>query len=317
MTNTGKFVISLDFELIWGIFDHFDIQNTAYFDNTINAVPKYLDLFEKFGIHATWATVGMLFNHNKEEWTANIPDILPCYENEKLDAYAYGKKNIKTDNERFFFAPHLIAEINAAPHQEIGTHTYSHYYCLENTQDIEAFRADLHMAKKLAEEKNILLQSLVFPRNQFNKGFLSVCKEIGLKTVRNNPNYWYWDTLKKENIAKKIFRSADAYLNLGRKSYTHSSIENLTGVLCQPASRFLRPVSSVSTLNKMRNQRILMEMEYAAKNGYIYHLWWHPHNFGNSPDLAFKLLIEILNKYQELRKSYNMQSLSMREVIIG
>ena len=61
----GTLVISLDFELIWGIFDHADIVNKKdYFDNTLKVIPKILDCFEKNGVKATWATVGMLFNEN-------------------------------------------------------------------------------------------------------------------------------------------------------------------------------------------------------------------------------------------------------------
>lgn len=38
----GTLVISLDFELIWGIFDHADIVNRKeYFDNTLQVIPKF------------------------------------------------------------------------------------------------------------------------------------------------------------------------------------------------------------------------------------------------------------------------------------
>jgi hypothetical protein len=65
---TGRFVISLDFELLWGVRDHAD--RDSYGKNVLgarNAVPKMLEIFAKNGISATWATVGFLFCESKEE----------------------------------------------------------------------------------------------------------------------------------------------------------------------------------------------------------------------------------------------------------
>ena len=59
---TGQFIISLDFELLWGVRDHAD--RDSYGQNVTGAraaVPRMLDLFERHGIAATWATVGFLF----------------------------------------------------------------------------------------------------------------------------------------------------------------------------------------------------------------------------------------------------------------
>lgn len=58
----GTFVVSLDFELWWGIRDA--IPLARYRDNLIGervAVEVLLERFTKRGIRATWATVGALF----------------------------------------------------------------------------------------------------------------------------------------------------------------------------------------------------------------------------------------------------------------
>jgi len=58
----GTFVISLDFELMWGVRD---LQTKeTYGANVLGArlaIPAMLALFEEFGLHVTWATVGLLF----------------------------------------------------------------------------------------------------------------------------------------------------------------------------------------------------------------------------------------------------------------
>jgi pyruvate-formate lyase len=55
-------------------------------------------------------------------------------------------------------------------------------------------------------------------------------------------------------------------------------------------------------------------MTYAAKNGEVYHLWWHPHNFGKNQDQNFKNLKEILDHFASLKNEYGMKSLNMNEV---
>lgn len=310
----GALVISLDFELVWGLFDHIEIKDkVTYFNNTLEAIPQILRLFDKNSIHATWATVGMLFNENWEEWHSNIPEIMPTYTRKEFDAYEYGKRHQELGLEKFFFAPHLIKSIQNVVGQEIGTHTYSHYYCLEKGQTKVQFEADIAQCVKIASKFDIELKSLVFPRNQFNKEYLEICLINQIETVRSNPNYWYWDTSKKETLAIKLARTGDAYLPLGRKSYTGESL-NASKVLCQPASRFLRPQNSIHFLNSTRLNRIKSEMIQAAKKGEIYHLWWHPHNFGVDVSGSIKTLEAIIETFKFCSETYGMESFTMKEL---
>ncbi|MCF6129898.1 polysaccharide deacetylase family protein [Flavobacterium sp. AS60] len=310
----GALVISLDFELVWGIFDHIQISDrVAYFDNTLSAIPKMLALFEKNNINVTWATVGMLFNENWDEWNVNIPKAIPNYDNQKLDPYNYGLKYQKSGFDRFFFAPNLIKQIKSVKGQEIGTHTYSHYYCLEKGQTIEQFDADLAQAVKMATKFNVELYSLVFPRNQYNKAYLDICSKYHLETVRTNPDSWYWDTTKPETLFSKLARTGDAYLPIGKKSYSADSIKS-EGVVCQNASRFLRPQHKFEFLNSTRLIRIKNEIIHAAKNGEVYHLWWHPHNFGIDTVNALKALQEIITVFSNCRETYGMESLTMKQI---
>ena len=86
----GQFVISLDFELLWGVRDHAD--RDSYGGNVLgarDAVPKMLELFAEKGIRATWATVGFLFCESKEELLASFPSELPEYSNPRLSNFSY------------------------------------------------------------------------------------------------------------------------------------------------------------------------------------------------------------------------------------
>src|SRR5690554_2479814 len=158
----GMLVISLDFELLWGVFDKVDYHKMqGYFYNTRRLIPERLKLFSQYEVHVTWATVGMLFNDSWERWQDNIPQIIPDYKRRELSAYHYGHAISSPTTRDLCLAQDLVRAIADTPHQEVGTHTYSHYYCLEPGQTIEAFEQDLIKCVELAGEMGIQLKSLV------------------------------------------------------------------------------------------------------------------------------------------------------------
>jgi len=315
LTN-GFLVISLDFELLWGVFDKVDYkEKEVYFSNTRKVIPEILNLFSEYKIHSTWATVGMLLNKDWEEWRGNVPESLPNYKNTDLSAYDYGKTLNSPETELFCFAKDLIQQIQNTPNQEIGTHTYSHYYCLEEGQTLESFKADLEKSIKLAKQMGIELKSLVFPRNQFNEDYLKVCYELGIENVRSNPTDWYWKDTQNDSLKNKIFRTGDAYIGLNNKSYKLTDLKIEKGKpLSQKAGRLLRPYSAIKFLNDLKLKRIKSEMTCAAKNNEIYHLWWHPHNFGNNSTENIANLKDLLQHYQKCNLKYKFNSLNMAEV---
>ncbi|WP_299702392.1 polysaccharide deacetylase family protein [uncultured Pontibacter sp.] len=317
--NIPVFTISLDFELYWGIFDKVPLADRVeYFANTRQVIPHMLDLFETQQLHVTWATVGMLFAKDWQDWSAAVPIEMPSYHNGQLSAYRL--KSEFGRNGRLnscFFAPELVKQIHRTPYQEMATHTFAHYYCQESGQTVEQFRKDLQAAQDIAARQGMALQSLVFPRNQYNQSYLKVCREEGIKTVRSNPKDWFWAQTVEDKLINKILRTGDAYIPLSqRTSFPFSSLKLEDGLpLSIPASRLLRPVhGSKDILNKFRLNRILSEMTEAAKRKECYHLWWHPHNFGTYPERSMSDLKVIVEHFKQLQKGYGMQSMSMLEI---
>ncbi len=310
----GILTISLDFELLWGIFDKVGTRySAAYFSKTRDLIPRMLDTFGKNEISVTWATVGMLFAENEEEWQYYNPEHLPSYRNASLSAYHWAKVNgIRPE---VHFAPELIRGILDTPFQELGSHTYAHYYTLMRGQSPEQFRQDLQASQRISREKfGLTLRSLVFPRNHLNELYLPICLEEGYTQARSNPKDWFWQETQHEDLSKKWFRSADCFFPMGsRTSYLPTAIkhyENEPTLI--PASRILRPYRPGNNiLNTARLKRLLAEMELAAKLGEIYHLWWHPHNFGKDPVSSMREFREIISHYSMLREKYGMESLSM------
>ena len=163
----GIFTISLDFELYWGVSDRRTIQ--GYYENLINVVPvveKLLDMFINFGIHATWATVGMIYCESKTEISRYIKvENMPLYENSKLSNYRLlPSLNENKSDYYLYFALPIIRKLSKVSGQEIGTHTFSHYYCLEKGQSLANFEKDIDAALSVAKKIDTPLNSHCFPQ---------------------------------------------------------------------------------------------------------------------------------------------------------
>ena len=318
----GKFVISLDFELFWGVRDK--KTYSSYGKNILGVqkvLPRLLETFKVHKIKATFATIGMIFFENKIELLEHLPTLKPNYENKSLSPYLGYVNHIGESNYPtvFHFAPNLIKQIINFHGNEIGTHTFSHFYCLEKGQNIDDFTADLMSAKKIAEKFNINLTSLVFPRNQINNEYLKICEELGIICFRGKEKSWLYNKpmgLTESKIGR-ILRFLDAYINIsGHNCYTDEFIRSNYPIDI-PSSRFLRPFEpKLKFLDNLRLRRITTGMTYAAKKGLTYHLWWHPHNFGLNQEENFVFLQRILNHYTNLNIRYNFQNYTMSGLAI-
>src|SRR5581483_6365646 len=131
----GALVVSLDFELHWGVRDFRPLDN-AERSRLLAArglVPQILRTFGAHCIRATWATVGLLFARSRDEAQECRPRRIPRYEQIELDPYS---EIVGRDEsaDPFHFAPSLIREVALHPGQEVASHSYSHYYPLEKGQ---------------------------------------------------------------------------------------------------------------------------------------------------------------------------------------
>lgn len=311
----GIFTISLDFELFWGIRDCRTIE--SYFDNlngTSNAIKAMLSLFEKKGVHVTWSCVGFLFAKDHEQALASAPETFPSYRDHMLSPYDYLKSKGPEKHPEFHFAPDLIDLIRNTPGQFIGTHTFSHYYTKENGQTVEQFAADIEAAKAISPDDQI--ESIVFPRNQHGTDYLAALTELGITSYRGNEDSWLFESSSsaEQGSLKRAMRLMDSYVNLSGHHTT--SLSDLTEQPYNiPASRLLRPYSrKLSFLETLKVWRVKRSMKHAAKNGEIFHLWWHPHNFGKDLNKNMAMLSNVVNYYLKLQDKYGMQTLSMEEV---
>lgn len=307
--------ISLDFEKFWGVHDLPNAANRMHeFSHVDDAVDRILDVFEKYEIRATWATVGLL-NHD------SVIDLKK--ELEKID-YPYNKQLLNpkckkdlviSDNAKSLLAKDQIRKINNTNGQEIGSHTFSHFYCLEEGIKASHFEQDLSTFLENMDEP---ISSIVFPRNQVNQSCLLVCKQFGIQVYRGAQESWFWRTSSHEDESwfKKMYRTLDAYLPIYPSSITqHQSLTDSSGLMNIPGNRFLRPISNSSTRERLKMRRIRQGMRKAAKSNGIYHLWWHPHNFAHNIPGSMAQLESLLIYFKQLQNDFGMQSFNMRDFL--
>jgi peptidoglycan/xylan/chitin deacetylase (PgdA/CDA1 family) len=316
-------VISLDFELFWGMFDKVTIPEYGErIQGEQTAIPRMLELFSEYGIHATWATVGMLMTRSKNELLALLPPQTrqPRYQNMDISSYRYIESmpiGTSEKDDTYHFGSTLVQKILETPHQEIGNHTFSHFYCIDGHKNSdEVFEADIDAWNHIAKTYGIKAGSIVFPRNQASPEALTVCYKKGIYAYRGNEDHFLYRARgdEEQSLFIRAFRLLDHYINIsGHHTYV---VEKKEGEIVNiPASRFLRPWSkTLRFLEPLRMRRIKNAMTYAAKRGEVFHLWWHPHNFGIDQEENFKNLTEILDHFKTLEKKYGMQSASMSDL---
>jgi peptidoglycan/xylan/chitin deacetylase (PgdA/CDA1 family) len=315
MSSHGNFTISLDFELYWGMRDVQTIDSCRERIRNVHfIIPKLLQLFKTYEIHATWAIVGFLFLHDKDELMKKFPDELPQYAKKQFDPYDYIQKNDLP--KEYHFAPECIELIKNTPYQEIGTHTFSHYYALEEGQTYRQFKKDLESAIFLQLSTGQNCRSIVFPRNQYDVEHLKIIKSLGIGFYRGNQAFWLYKPRRfnKEYLWLRLIRLADAYINISGHNTFITETGNPNVSVNIPASRFLRPYTpGLKRMENFRFRRIQRSMLHAAKCNQNYHLWWHPHNFGKNMDENLRFLERLLQLFKALNIQFGYTSKSMGE----
>lgn len=319
MRSPGALVLSLDFELHWGVRQAQAAHGRyrAALLGTRSAIARTLDLFAERRISATWATVGILFLDGREAFEREYPGLRPVYRDAQLDPY---REPVGADEavDPLHFAPSVVESIRGVPGQEIGTHTFAHFFAGEAGATVEAFRADLAAAVSSAVRRGVTLRSIVFPRNQALPEYVAVLPDFGIDVYRGNPPGAMWAVERGEegrHPARRLARLADTYLPLSRREVQRwDDVLEQSGLANVRASRFLRPYDPrLAAAESLRLARIVRGMERAAREGGLYHLWWHPHNFGRHTDENLSMLSRVLDAWGRLKDRYGFESMSMAQ----
>ena len=198
------FTLSLDFELAWGTLD----RNSDSFYRPIyrrereQAIARLLDLFERYGICATWATVGAMFERGSDD---------------------------------LLHAPDLIEEIlSCRVKQEIGSHTFDHPVMTKVSRD-EA-RRQFERSIAASARLGVRPTSIIFPRNQI--AHLDIAREYGFTCYRSPEPRWYCHEGER-GAAKRLGHLADV-LTASTPASGVASLDG-NGMVAIPGSMLFTP----------------------------------------------------------------------------
>lgn len=294
------------------------MENVSHLKNVHEVIQRTLGLFERYDIHATWAIVGLLAHDSIYELMSKNATTELNYTNKSYSPFPLTKEKYGDFEPEILLGKSEINTILNTNHQELASHTYSHLYALEKGVTVSDFETDCRKMSEIGQQLGLDFTSIVFPRNQLNPSFLTVCKQNGITAFRGNQETYFWNNspFRKEGLFKKMGRVLDAYFPVSTtKSYKIDQLKLVEGVLNVPANRFFRPVSSKNWLEKRKIRRIKAEMKKAAENQTIYHLWWHPHNFAKNLEASLAQLEEILAYAILLNEKSGFVSLNLSEIV--
>ncbi|MBI3773306.1 MAG: polysaccharide deacetylase family protein [Gammaproteobacteria bacterium] len=298
-------VISIDFEMRWGVHDIYGMNFNGYRNNLENcrsAVLSTLQALVQRNLKATWAAVGALGLNDWDEYFSFAPPP-PKYLNSKL---AVRKEYADIDPSGYLhFAPDLISEIVQTTGQELGSHSFSHLYFREPGVTSADFIADMMAVARLWRARfGVTPVSLVFPRNQ--SAFVDQLDGAGIRVWRDTEPAWFYDCNEqgKNTILPRTLRFVDS---INPWTSRVSQIEK--GVT--RASLFVR-FDLPNVLWRIQIKRIKRELKNLVA-GEVFHLWWHPHNLGFDLAIGTARLVQVLDLIAEVCVKNKASSKTMKD----
>ena len=152
----------------------------------------------------------------------------------------------------------------------------------------------------------------------FGRAMRALLKQVGVVCYRGNEPHWMYQPRPRsqETLAVRAPRLLDHYVSLsGSKVVRWEEILQPSGLCDVRSSMFLRPYSPQrKSLESIRLRRIAGGIRAAAEQRGIFHLWWHPHNFGANTKENLDFLRSVLEVFASCRQAHGMRSLSMLDV---
>ena len=251
----GALVISLDFELHWGVRDHVHARRCAVRPPPTCPPGRGGHARSVRGTghpcHLGHRRIPLRLDPRR----GRLPPYRAsdrAYPRAELDPYieAIG---IDEEHDPEHLAASLVELIRASDGQEVASHTFSHYYCLEPGQDEATFRADLAAAQAIALRRGIELTSLVLPRNQWNPGYETAVLDQGFNCVRGPQRSWGHRSRRPggRNLLPRGARLADTYVGvrLPLQRRGEMSCSHRASAMCRQAPFCARTILPASGSN--------------------------------------------------------------------
>lgn len=291
----ASFVLSLDTELIWGIFHQMSPEQfAAGYPDVRNTIRAILELLERYEIAATWAVVGHLFLDRCERDGAGVahPEMVhPSQSFWREDWYSRDPCS-SLARDSLWYGPDILDMIQGAKvDQEIGSHSFAHPRYGDRELTREAAASDLDACLAVARARGIELRSFVYPGNA--EAYHDLLAARGFTAFRG--------TGPEEDRIRSLPRLAQrparlASQILGTTPLVSRPVERLPGLWDIPASMLLLTRAGPRRLSthRARVRKVRSGIAAARRTGGIFHLWTHPWNLADDPGFHLGVLRDIL-----------------------
>ena len=302
--SIGYFLFSLDTELAWG---HFDCYRPSLFSGDgsreRHAIRQVLALCDEFGISATWALVGQLFN-----------DRYP-----QVDTYPEAWRGLYPEFEALYRAGHPLLHggdviqmlVESTDQHEIAFHGFTHAVFDEQEMDAASARDEIAAWMQAACDRVSPPTTVIFPRNRV--GHLPVFREAGFTCYRGvEPAL----RAHKLPLIGKAFRRYPELSSAFVPPLYDLPQPDDSGLVNLPGSRWLFGFSrsadrllDAAGQGHWRMQSIVAGIQQAATQAKIIHVWCHPYEFRTEAD--FDRLRQVLAAVEHEVRRGAMRSVTM------
>jgi hypothetical protein len=310
--SKGVFVVSVDTELGWGRGTLRDlVRYIPRLKETRGAISEILKMCERHRVAFTWAIVGGLLGDNsvnppfRQIMSPQVPYPQPhCSRNHQ----------ISLEDGYLWYGRDIVNSIrNCQMPQEIGCHSFSHISYDEQNCSVAAASSDLEHCRKMFGALGLSCQTFIFPLNKV--GHLALLPRHGFICYRGpEPN-----TQSQPKFLPSFLRAFQlVYRVIGGPSLTRPSIvlEDLVNI---PASMFFRvpEIKSLFIWRKILDLQVRIAQQgllRAARRGLVFHLWFHPFQFGFRSQEMLAALDGVLSLAIKLRGANRIEILTMSQL---
>jgi peptidoglycan/xylan/chitin deacetylase (PgdA/CDA1 family) len=309
--DRGVFLLSLDFELIWGTLDLFGpegFRRACLAEREL--VPRLLGLLARYRVSATWCIVGHLFlDRCPKDAHPRHPEIVrPRHAWKRGDWFAEDPGGDEA-SQPLFFGRGLVRQIHDCPvAQEIGSHSFSHVIFGDPGCSRECADSELRASVLAARELGIKLRSFAFPRNSV--GHLDVLRDHSFASFRGPGPRWYEQEEPPGPLAR-LARLVDVLLAKQPPAllprFAGEGLWDLPGSMIYHPMHGLRRYIPLG----LRVKRASKGLRAAANEKKLFHLWFHPTNLADESETMFEGLEKILFEVSALRDQGRLETLTM------
>jgi peptidoglycan/xylan/chitin deacetylase (PgdA/CDA1 family) len=300
----AAFVVSIDVEMSWGQIHRPERDYT--FPDEREQMSRLLDVFDDYGVPATWAFVGhlLLDGCSRDGGDAHPELVRPDYNWFEGDWLA-ADPCTSVSEAPTWYAPDLLDQVAARRvGHEIGSHSFTHLIAGDPGCSEDAFRSDLRRCREESDRHGLELRSFIFPRNQY--GHEHVLAEEGFTTYRGrraDPH------AGSSGVARRA-RGATEMVAPTRKSAVVPVSEH--GIWNLPAT-YLHDVGDPKRY-PVKIAQAKRRLRQAVTHRGLFHLWFHPHNVQHEPERWFDGLGQLLGRVSTLRAEGKLETLTMAQV---